>query len=245
MTVYYARGGGLGHVTRARRVLDALGIDAEIVTRVPESLPDRMIVDAFPGGLEGELCELDVPMDYVARLLRWNEYRRAVPGALPRFETTYVVEELTPAHEAFVRAHSARIVRLDLSVAAVASAADLDDYCLVVHSGPEHEVRELVAFATELDPPRRIVVASPFRIEGYAHVDAYPVSHLFASAARIVSAAGFNVMLETEPYRDKHVVVPFPRKFDDQFARAARRRATASAPRPTRPPRTDTSVAAR
>ena len=244
MIVYYARGGGFGHVTRARRVLAALRLDASIVTCVPESPVDRMIVDAFPGGLEGELCGLDVRMDYVARLLRWNEYRRCVPGELPRFGTTYIVEELTSDHLAFVQAHSERVEFLELPVDAPRNDVPMEDYWLVVHSGPEHEVRELVAYAAELDPAARIVVASPYAVEGYEHVEAYPASQLFPAAARIVSAAGFNVMLETEAWRDKHLVVPFPRKFDDQFLRAARRRATASSPHPTRRRRTDTSAAA-
>ena len=58
-------------------------------------------------------------------------------------------------------------------------------------------------------------------------LDLIPASSLFAGAAKIISAAGFNVMLETEPYRGKHHAVPMPRRFDDQFARAARRRSGA------------------
>ena len=228
MIGYYAAGSGFGHVTRARRVIEALRIDATIVTS-PADLPglDRLIVDAFPGGLDGELCELDVPMDYVARLLRWDAYRAAVPRDLPHFETTWIVEDLTADHEAFVHAHSKRIERLDLQVP-IASRDDVDDYWLVVHSGPEDEVRELVAYARDLDASARIVVASPHAVDGCEHVDAYPVTHLFPKAARIISAAGFNVMLETEAWRDKHSVVPFPRKFDDQFLRAARRRRSSS-----------------
>ena len=57
--------------------------------------PERIIVDAFPLGLRGELAGIDVPLDYVARLLRWDEYRRCVPQPLPRFGTTYLVEEVT------------------------------------------------------------------------------------------------------------------------------------------------------
>jgi hypothetical protein len=43
-------------------------------------------------------------------------------------------------------------------------------------------------------------------------------------ASRIVTACGFNVMRQTEPYRDRHTFLPFPRRYDDQFTRAARRR---------------------
>lgn len=234
MIAYYALGGGLGHATRARRVLDALGLDdavivasakpdARVTGRYPvvDSLaslrPERIIVDAFPLGLFGELAGIDVPLDYVARLLRWDEYRRRVPHALPRFGTMYVVEEVT---------HSVpceRVVELTLDVDAPAESLPFPHW-LVVHSGPEEEVRELITYAEDLqrieNDDTRIVVVSPCA----GGMDVIPACGLFAGANRIISAAGFNVMLETEPYRDKHHVVPMPRRFDDQFARAARRR---------------------
>jgi hypothetical protein len=277
MILYYAVGGGLGHLTRARRVLERLGLqrDAAIVTATPDARddrisggiavvevpphldrspaacrtwvhdlvrrrrPERLIVDVFPGGIQGELCGLDVcPMDYVARLLRWDEYRRAVPAELPRFETTYVVEELTPPHAAFVREHSEAVVTLKLGQEGGLIArhgrvggSEPDPYWLIVHSGPESEVRELVAYASELRAldatPPRVIVATRCRFNlpgGFEHADTYPASPLFEAAARVISAAGFNVMLEMEPWREKHAVVPFGRRFDDQHLRAARRR---------------------
>ncbi len=238
MIAYYALGGGLGHATRARRVLDALGIDDAVIVAsvrdervtgrypVVDSLrglePERIIADAFPLGLFGELAEAGVPLDYVARLLRWDEYRRCVPRPLPRFGTVYVVEEVS---------HSVpceRVVELEIAATTIPCAPPPAPcalpYWLVVHSGPEQEVRDLVAYAEELQRIERdaapIVVVSQCGIG----LDVVPASTLFAGAARIISAAGFNVMLETEPYRDKHHVVPMPRRFDDQFARAARRR---------------------
>jgi hypothetical protein len=263
MIVYYAVGGGLGHLTRARRVLDALGLrdDARIVTasayardaRVTAGIPivevppqlehdvaahrewmaeleaERLLVDAFPGGIQGELCGLGAPMDLVARLLRWDEYRRAVPDPLPCFGTTYVIEELAPQQDAFVRAHSERVVGLDLADGRAAAPLAPRDapYWLIVHSGPEDEVRELIAYTGELHPPSLVLVATQCDVplpQGFERVDAYPASTLYPHAGRIITAAGFNVMLETEPWRDKHAVVPFPRRFDDQYLRAARRR---------------------
>lgn len=274
MILYYALGGGLGHLTRGRRVLDALGIShrAALVTasayasdeRVTGGIPvitvppdldsnrdahqawlreicrgiERMIVDTFPGGIQGELCNTTfAPLDLVARVVRWDEYRRAVPGPYPDFDTIWCVEELTAEHEDELRRHTAHFRSLDLRIdrerkipAAVPEATDL--YWLIVHSGPEGEVRELVAHAQELRalaavPPRRVLVASRCTVplpEGFEAADAVPAADLFPGASRIISAAGFNVMLETEPWRAKHDVVPFPRAFDDQFLRARRRR---------------------
>jgi hypothetical protein len=261
MILYYAVGGGLGHLTRGRRVIQALGLDAVFVTaseyardtRVTGGIPvievpahlehaphehrewlrtlnaERIIADAFPGGIQGELSGLDVPMDYVARILRWDEYRRVVPDELPRFETTWVVEELASLH-----VESARVAALTLPLEVFAEPAR-SPFWLVVHSGPAEEVQELVAYAAALRaladaPPPPVLVASrcsslalPL---GFAATDVFPAARLFAGATRIISAAGFNVMLETEPWRDKHDVVPFPRQFDDQYLRAQRRRST-------------------
>jgi len=269
MILYYAVGGGLGHIVRGRRVLEALGLEGEatIVTaspyvrdegisrgvemiEVPALLEknvgdhrswlrqliesrnaERLIADVFPGGIQGELCGLPIAMDAVARLLDWAEYRSAVDGELPRFGTTWTVEELTPAHDAFVRSHSARVVPLQLPAHADSLPPD-GRYWVVVHSGPEHEVAELAAYAAELqllagEAPLRVLVATRSECDlpyGFERVHSYPAAALFRHAERIISGAGFNVMLETEPWRDKHEVMPFVRRFDDQYLRAARRR---------------------
>lgn len=266
MILYYALGGGLGHLTRGRRVLEALGLtsDAAIVTaspyasdaRVTGGIPvinvpaelehnvdehrawmrgldaERLLVDTFPGGMHGELCGLDMPMDLVARSLRWAEYRRAMPGELPSFDAAWLLEELEPEHDAFVRDNCRRSVPLDLSHPDTGTTEAAAPYWLIVHSGPEEEVRELIAYTSELranaaSPAERTLVATRCDVplpEGFEKVDAYPAAALFARAERIVSAAGFNVMLETERWRDKHDVVPFARRFDDQYRRASRRR---------------------
>ncbi|HVR37462.1 MAG TPA: hypothetical protein VMU84_00080, partial [Thermoanaerobaculia bacterium] len=133
MTTYYAIGGGLGHARRAQRVLEALAIrDAEIITTddVPRDLErnreahrawllerfhDHVIIDTFPAGIQGELAGIEnITFDYVARLLRWDEYRSAVPFQAPRFRTTHIVEELTKEHAAFVQANSDQVQPLPL-----------------------------------------------------------------------------------------------------------------------------------
>lgn len=265
MIFYYAIGGGLGHVTRGRRVLEALGLEAAFVTagpspgtsRHPEGrmrgviqvppefsgnveahrvwirdlCTDRLIVDTFPCGIQGELSELDIPMDLVARRLKWSDYRRAVPYALPQFDTVYCVEELEPQ-----QLHELRAGRIEtLSLSAPALSAAIEPYWLIVHSGPADEVRELIAYTEELmrveRPPERVLVATRCNVvlpDGFEFIDTDPAAQWMPAAARIISAAGFNTMLETEPWRDKHHVVPFLRTFDDQFYRAAVRRASSS-----------------
>jgi hypothetical protein len=259
----YAIGGGAGHVTRARRVIEVLGIDAVILAtpsdrraavgvplvEIPRELEgevaahrswlravshdyDRLIVDTFPAGIQGELSGFaEVPLDFIGRLLRLDEYRRATNDApWPSFESAYVVEEGAPA------VVCARVVELDLALprpTAIAEAGAPGGYWLIVHSGPAAEVQELISYAAamrELEgATSEVLVATPCEVavpENFRRIDAFPATPLFPQAARIVSAAGFNIMLETEPWRDKHIVLPFARRFDDQFLRAARRKAS-------------------
>lgn len=254
-TVYYAVGGGLGHLTRACRVLTALALESEatIVTSCQHSevagsiptirinedddvrgvigVPERLIIDTFPCGIRGELTGIDVPRrEYVARRLRWSEYEPIRANAAPRFDITYVMEELEELHHEWLHERSSAVVPLTLRVQP--QSAKEEDFWLIVHSGPADEVHELLGYARELasragEAPR-MMVATRCAIDLPPEVRKLGGSlHQpppYAAAARIISAAGFNVMLETEAWRHKHHVLPFPRRFDDQFARARARK---------------------
>jgi hypothetical protein len=260
--LYYAIGGGLGHLVRARAVLQTLGIAARAalltaspfaadprvvgdlpVVRVPDALdgdraalrrwiadlvagvrPERLVVDAVPAGVLGELeGDLGVPVDHVARLLRWPRYARRLDRPLPRIETTFVVEPLHDDHLAAVRAASAQVVALSLVDPPAPPRDDAAGAALVVHAGPAREVRALAALAATTGHPVR--VARP----GGPDLDVHPASALFAHAAAIVTAAGFNAMRQAAPFGDRHLCLPFPRPLDDQRTRARAVRGIGSA----------------
>ena len=281
MLLYYAVGGGLGHLVRARAFLHTLGLggdaalfttsrfadDARVtgglpVVRVPPSLDgdaeglrallvrtlgelrvDRLVVDAFPAGLLGELAGLVPPpgvaLEHVARLLRWEQYLHVASDRLPRYDATWVVEELHCGHRRALESASGDLRPLVLVDPPAPAPPTLDPpFTLVVHSGPDEETLDLVAFAREVARAEggapRLVLATPSRPAGLdadvVHLDVFPASGLFAGADRIVTAAGFNAVRQTEPYREKRVLVPYPRRFDDPFARAATARAAAPGP---------------
>jgi hypothetical protein len=260
--LYYAIGGGLGHLVRARAVLHTLGVAARAalltaspfaadprlvgglpVVRVPDALdgdraalrrwiadlvagvrPERLVVDAVPAGVLGELeGDLGVPVDHVARLLRWPRYARRLDRPLPRIETTFVVEPLRDDHLAAVRAASAQVVALSLVDPPAPPRDDAAGAALVVHAGPAREVRALAALAATTGHPVR--VARP----GGPDLDVHPASALFAHAAAIVTAAGFNAMRQAAPFGDRHLCLPFPRPLDDQRTRARAVRGIGSA----------------
>ena len=193
-------------------------------------------MDAFPAGLSGELTARVVPegarVVHLARLLLWEAYRPLLPAGPLRFTETVLVEPVTREHEEYLRSVSASLTPLELAEPAAPAPEAAPGGWLVVHSGPPAETAELVAYAreiAELEGVRsRLTLVSPIRPDGLppgvAHLDVYPAWPLFPYAERIITAAGCNVVRQLAPFRDRHHMMPFPRRFDDQFTRAARTR---------------------
>lgn len=272
MLLYYALGGGLGHLVRARAFLHTLGLEEATlftsssfaddprvtgglpVVRVPETLDGdraglrtlleetlaetratRLVVDAFPAGLLGELTGWAPPpglaLWHVARLLRRDRCPVDASPRLPRIDVTLVVEPLHAGHRRALESASASIRPCDLVDPPSPPPAPIEGrHVLVVHSGPDEETLDLVACARELAAAdrrgARVVLASPARPAALPDElewrDTFPATGLFSAADRIVAAAGFNAVRQTEPFRDRRFLVPYPRRFDDQFARASR-----------------------
>ncbi|GAA4604688.1 hypothetical protein BJY16_005104 [Actinoplanes octamycinicus] len=275
MIVCYAPGGGLGHLTRIRAYLHTVHGDepATILTgspfaadprvlgphrvlpvaALPSLRPSELVVDAFPAGIDGELRSLPrgARTVHLARLLRWDAYAALLPSVPIRFDQTWILEDLRPAHAAHLARTSAACGPLHLTdppdlvdppylIDQLSDSAHPQAVWLVAHSGPDPEIHELLAYAREcasLEGCRpRLLVAAPHRPAGLPddveHTDRYPVWPLFADVERIVTAAGFNVVRQLAPWRAKHRMLPFPRRWDDQFTRAARAR-LAGSPAPT------------
>jgi hypothetical protein len=277
--LYYAFGGGLGHLTRAEAVRHTLGLQGDFMVlssvasaRMPPAAvthchapanlqedlpafrawlsetiqrfqPRQFFVDAFPAGILGELCDFAWPpgleLIHVARILRWGSYAESIHGALPRYMQTWLVEEISTQHLRALEAISACTAALSLDYpSADSEGGDLHAITrswgergkpvwLIVHSGPDEETGELLAYARdcatqEAGTPHFAVVSpgTPLPAEsGIERIDLQPASALFPFAARIVTACGFNSMQQTAPWREKHLCMPFARRFDDQFLR--------------------------
>lgn len=229
MISYYARGGGLGHLTRARAFLHTLALerDAVIVTDSPfagdsrvvgdiavATVPEgELILDTFPAGLFGEI-EGGV-VDYVARYVRWDRY--TLPPDPPHIRRAYILEPLHPDQDRYVRAHAEAVVEdFELRDPPCAVPADVQlppRYVLVVHSQAT-EREELLAYAREVCRQEDIT-------DSIVAPDVYPATLVAANATRIFTGGGFNAMRQFG--RDpRHRPLPFDRRFDDQYARVAR-----------------------
>ena len=165
----------------------------------------------------------------MARLLKWQAYRDAFAGIPRKYDASFTVEELAPEHGKFLVENSERVFPLELSSKHKSETQNpfKDPVWLVVHSGPAAEVRALIEYASikATNTAPRFVVVSPRALDLPAGVTcmAHPRAwELFPHAERIVTACGFNSMLEAAPWRAKHLYLPLERRFDDQFQRAQR-----------------------
>ncbi|MFC4068790.1 hypothetical protein [Actinoplanes subglobosus] len=205
---------------------------------LPSLHPSTLVVDAFPAGLDGELSAASIPRGtrtvHLARLLRWDAYLPLLPADPVRFDETWLLEDLTPEHRAHFPA-AAPLTLTDPPESTPRGAAE--GSWLIVHSGPAPEIHELIGYARDCATAEgirpRLLLAAPSAPhdlpEDVAHIDPYPAWPLFAEAARVITAAGFNAVRQTRPWRSKHLMLPFPRRWDDQYTRAAAARRPASA----------------
>jgi len=287
MHLYYAIGGGLGHLTRARKLINFLGIrEVRVLTALtcaPNSLfsPEQLLVmpkewtktpsrvsqqianwatkldakqlfiDTFPCGIRGEIDPAILPKNlryaYVARYLNWSRYQSYLNNNLC-FDDVYFVDQLLhPQQHDFALSKSKRIHHIQLdNLSGHIKHATLNliekmprPHWLIVHSQPANELNELLAYAREIsaiekqDPsfiicsnlPKPQLNEHPEE-QTHFYLNHFPAYDLFDSADRIITACGYNIMQETQRFNDKHIFLPFTRKFDDQYLRAKHRRIT-------------------
>lgn len=274
MNIYYANGGGLGHLTRARAFLHQLKIadrtailtnsefaadkrvvgdleifkvDGDFANNLPKyrdflqkTLAERAVknifLDSFPAGIIGEFADFDfgeIEVFYLARLLRWKNYAHFLSGIELHFKKTFVLEPLEPAHQNFIEKHSTESSIFDLIYADFETPdepvmkriiRENSPFWLIVHAGAPEEISELMNFAAEMREIEQanveLILISPPDYTDHNCFDIYPAARLFPFAERIFTAAGFNALRQTAQFRSKHFVMPFERRYDDQFARA-------------------------
>lgn len=206
--------------------------------------PRLIILDSFPWGLRGEWKNMAPPTDarcvYLARRLRVKEYLAAIKvprdRPCPHLYKVIVIEPLRDDHEKWIAGWSAEVHRLSgrIRLPEFAEAPpvppeletklDAGRLWLIVHSGPESEIRALIKRArAEMKATgageMALVSPTPTAVPGAPWFEYYPARRLFPKAQRLVTAAGYNAIAETFEYADKHTSVPFPRQYDDQAGR--------------------------
>lgn len=235
---------GLGRLT-------GLAIDAIPSSRWAGDLPEHVkaraprlaVLDTFPWGLRGEwigVLPSGVRFVHLARRLKVNAYLDALelawdPGA-PQLERVIIAEPLADGHAELLAQSGGEMVelpgriRFPLGVVEPPVPPQLDRLLksqptwLIVHSGPRAELDALVEAAeADRDGEGALAAVVPEPPSGLPCpcFEYFPAAALFPRARRIVTAAGYNLMAEAAPFADRHLAVPFPRRYDDQPARLA------------------------
>lgn len=191
-------------------------------------------IDTFPVGILGELTPeifQGVEMNFLARRLRWDTYSSLIKTPIP-FKHIFRFESLEPSHQVYLEKFSERIKEVALSYPK--SGLGIKHPVLetgkpiwiVIHTSDLSELEVLIDHARDVatieqqDPT--IVVLSDLSAdlgETITLLSSENPQHWYGVADRIFTAAGFNTWYELSHYREKHVCLPFPRKYDDQFWR--------------------------
>jgi hypothetical protein len=196
----------------------------------------KLYIDCFPDGLTGEFyCwpEIDYPVYYLARRLKWSNYQSNVKPAMFDFEIVYQLEELEDEHLTFINAKAKKIEQLtlnylqpkkiDLAAFNIPSAKVL---WLIVHAFDTDEVEmllqyaETVAHQEKCSPYFVIISDQEIDVSNGVCIRYFPAVDWFPLAERIFCGAGFNTVQQVKPYLGKTTLIPFPRKYDDQVWRA-------------------------
>jgi hypothetical protein len=217
----------------------------ELPRYIDDVRPGLVVLDSFPWGLRGEWLGAGaggLRFIYLARRLKVEEYLEEIGSdwnsRAPQLERVIAIEPLGKAHRELIAESGAELhelpgrIRFPAERFATPLPPGLDDLLksgpagLVVHSGPEGEVRRLVGLAREwqaLTPGARLAAITPrdLNVEGLEWFEYFPASRLFAVATRIFAGAGYNIMSETAGCGSRLCAIPFARRYDDQAARLA------------------------
>jgi predicted glycosyltransferase len=227
---------------------------AWLVDRVRDLEPEELWIDALPAGMWGEVDQPllesmgDLPVHHLARLVRWPAYERAnlAPHRPPHFTSTLLTEALPAPQVTWLRAHSAAAHTVELVDPPAGVPPDVPRAVrertawLVVHAGADAEILDLVGHAldhrqaTGTAGTHDLVLCTPEPTRSLRDqlprevtvVDVVPAWPLLPFAHRVVAAAGFNTVRQVLAAGVGHHLVPFPRRWDDQSARARRARET-------------------
>lgn len=271
--LYYAVGGGWGHVHRSLRIIEqhlfsvarvylvtnhhrfgyvppanvevvymppSLAYDADAYARYFRELLQltacrTLWIDVFPWGVQGELLRVlpfieHLPKVLVSRYVQWERYMGHCACKPPALEGVYLLEECHPLQKATFDAWKVERQPLTLNFPLPEGDCSLPEqpYGVVLHTGNYHEWQCLAAYAGQRAPHLRwyYVAPRPCPALGSAwhYAGSRPLRLLLENASCLVSAAGFNTMKELVPFREKHHVLPFARKYDNQFWRWGRHR---------------------
>ncbi len=269
MHVFYAQGGGLGHLTRINTVVNTYKIPQNEVIIMSPSVFSKyfeyqfiklswnastnqwtepllnyiknnkitaLYIDAFPFGLKGELIPVykqypQLSYIYISRILKWEFYLKTVsPTMQPVFSKTLILEKLYDTHLNWIKQQSKQLEKRELTTYPDQKSVKFikSPYIIIAHSGGKSDVQKLCKLVIDnenLDVDVSVIVFTQVDLKinhpkFKVYTNLYPISQYFKHAEKIYTGCGFNSIQELKQHRNKHIVIPFEKLFDDQFFRS-------------------------
>jgi len=204
---------------------------------------DLVVLDAFPWGIRGEWEDYHAnPSRFVtmARRLHVDAYLEAAgirwDYSAPQISRIIVAEPLNPDYLQMLQDSGSELRHLtgrirfpaeDFPVAIPRKSVKFlqtERIWVVVHTGSRGETDQLLARARmgieSEDAGQAVAVVpafvGPLRCPTFQY---FPAAHYYGLAYRVVTGAGYNSLAEMSLWPEKHVCIPFDRRYDDQAGR--------------------------
>ncbi len=205
---------------------------------------DKLIIDVFPNGILGEIQGDELrgigvqQIELIHRHMVWENYASKL--SVYAIDTIWVTEEKIPEQLSHIKIFSANFEYLQLNyplpnpisiqnkiIDLFPSEKNKSPLWVITHTSKQDEIDALIAQAMDWadieNVSPKLLVISDLVIQdnnGIRFVKHYPACDVFPLADKIFTGCGFNSMYQLAKFREKHIFIPFPRKYDDQFARA-------------------------
>ena len=215
---------------------DALKLGGYIQRLIDDYLPCELIVDSYPLGILGELINITYcgSRTYLARSIQWERYTKRTGNRFFIYNRTFMLEPLHQGHQFIVERISEQVLPLNLvdppQSKPLPNIPELEHHWLILHSGPEEEVNDLINYAKQIrnieQKQNPLLLVTPCAINKWSqlkvtHKRLIPAHPLMPHVAKIITACGCNTMRQAIQHRHKHHFFPFTRQYDDQYFRAA------------------------
>ncbi|WP_405414529.1 hypothetical protein [Maribacter sp. Asnod1-A12] len=188
---------------------------------------DTLVVDVFPAGFYGELEKSITDINSVqtillARIVSKDYFKKY---GSPVYDIIYTLENGI----ALANYQYKKMIPFTLQQKPRERSQEVilkKPYFVVMHSSPIDEVLLLYKQALLYRTDEHIYIYSFCVIDKALILENTKIisgngidSHILDNASKIFTGCGFNSTLETEKYREKQQIIPFKRKYDDQFLR--------------------------
>lgn len=207
-----------------------------ITTILNKNQFNEFYIDVFPTGILGELPAsifLNTNVNLLTRRLKWETYLPYLNNEPIHFKKVIAFEPLEEEQQQYITTYSEEFIQAKLTYPihptpeVEKKITELEKpLWLVVHSSNTEELELLwqhardIALVHQIEPQWVVLSDQTLSLpESVWQLPNENPASWFPYADKIFSAAGFNTIQQLIPFAEKCELLPFQRRFDDQFWR--------------------------